>query len=379
MMTSSEKKHIKEDTEYPKILKVGVIGCGDIFLSHSQAYPDHLHAVLVGFYDRMHTRAENWLNRMSRYMGYVKEAAEELEDEEDKILLEKCSIFEAEAKVYKSVEDLLENVDAIDICTPNNAHIPYSIWALKKGISVMSEKPPARCSYETQMLLDLLSKNRSNPNNVQAMQGSYYQLNENFLWHTSVRELNRLIWEEDIIGTPEKMCTKLGHGGPSWGWNNHFLNPSLSGGGCLSDMGVHAIGQGYGAIGREYIPQNIQSQSMVTGTTPERTLKDSDGMNEYYLQKFMVEDHASIKVWMNHPDLEKDVEWEIESSWAKTMNTFEIFGEKGSLKLGKDDKKRPIIIFTPNGGNKDSQEFYDIPPQGRDSHQLEIVDFFNRI
>ncbi len=286
-----------------KILRVGVIGCGDIFLSHSQAYPDHLHAVLVAFYDRMRSRAENWKHHMDRYMEYVKEAAEDLEEEEDKILMKKNKIYEAEHQVYESVQDVLENVDAIDVCTPNYAHAPYAIWALKKGLSVMTEKPPARCSYETQMIVD--AQNESS---------GYYQLNENFLWKTSVRKLNELV-KQGLLGKILKMRTRLGHGGPSWGWNNHFHNPQLSGGGCLSDMGIHAIGYGYGAIGREYVVAKVQSLFMDSGTTPERKMKDGDGFNQYLMTKFMVEDHASIKVWLKNPADGNLIEWQIESSW----------------------------------------------------------------
>ena len=95
-------------------IRVGIVGCGDIFNSHSQAYPDHPNAVVVGFYDRINSRAVAWKDHLSRYMGFVKEAAEEEEDEEDVSSIARCQIFERDAKVYTNFRDLIEKVDLID-------------------------------------------------------------------------------------------------------------------------------------------------------------------------------------------------------------------------------------------------------------------------
>ena len=132
-----------------KIIRVGIIGCGDIFQSHAQAYPDHPNAVIVGFYDRIKSRAIAWKDHIGRFMGYVKEAAEDEEEEEDKQDMRRCEIFEKEVAVDDSPEKLLDRVDLIDVAAPNYAHAPYAIWALNRNKSVMTEKPPARCSLET--------------------------------------------------------------------------------------------------------------------------------------------------------------------------------------------------------------------------------------
>ena len=88
-----------------------------------------------------------------------------------------------------------------------------------------------------------------------------------------------------IEGSLKSLQIKLGHGQPSWGWNNHFLNPSLSGGGILPDMGSHAIGAIFGILGINSKILKIQTLEMKSGTAKERTLHRTDGINEYYLQK----------------------------------------------------------------------------------------------
>jgi len=346
-----------------KILRVGIVGCGDIFNSHIQAYPDHPNAVIVGFYDRIRARSEHYLSIIRNYMNLVKEASQESDEAEDKIHLSRCQIFDTEAKVYDSVDDLLKNVDVIDVCTPNYAHAPYAIWALKRDKSVMTEKPPARCSLETQRIIDAAKSSKG-----------FYQINENMFFQVFVREIKKLI-DSGKIGGIKKITSKLGHGGPSWGWNNHFLNPSLSGGGAMCDMGVHAIGQAFGVIGPDYKVTKVQTISMKCGAKSERQMKDSDGANEYSLHKFMVEDDATVQAWMKNEKTNNEIILTIQTSWAQSLDDLRIEGSVGTITLERDEKKNRIIVLTKNN----VREVLQIPVQGRDSHVLECVDFLNRI
>ncbi|MHA1673830.1 MAG: Gfo/Idh/MocA family protein [Promethearchaeota archaeon] len=350
----------------PKILRVGIIGVGDIWNSHVQAYPDNPNAVVVGFYDRIKGRAEAWKDKIARYMDLINDSASDLEDPEDEVHVKRCQIFNKEAKVYNSVQELIEHVDVIDICSPNYTHAPYAIWALSKNKSVMTEKPAARCSYETQKMCEIAETSEG-----------IFQLNENFLWYASLRKLHSII-TANKIGTITKISIRLGHGHPSWGWQNHFLNPSLSGGGVLSDMGVHALGWAYGILGSNFKVKSVQSIRMNGGTTKERTLHQYDGSNEYYLQNFMVEDDAKIKVIFKYPDpdSENEVSIIIETSWAKTYREITIHGTEGTCGLERNDDKREIVAIYHNNGQR---EEINIPTQARDSHQIQIIDFLDRI
>lgn len=410
--SSENSSHQSQTSDTPrKILRVGIVGLGDIWQSHVQAYPDNLNAVVVGFYDRIKGRAETWKDKISRFMHLVKNAAKEKLDPEDEIHLQRCAIFEKEAKIYDSMQEMLDQVDIIDICAPNHVHTPYAIWALKKGKSVMSEKPAGRCSYETAELCKIADES-----------SGFFQLNENFLWYAALRKLRDVV-KSNKIGNVSKITIRLGHGHPSWGWQNHFLNPSLSGGGVLSDMGVHAIGLGYGILGKDYEVKSVQTIRMNAGTTKERTLHQYDGLNEYYMSSFMVEDEAKIKIIFKHPDtknLQKDyidnqvkegntklnidneglsqqksnnnekqntditdngletneITVIIEVSWAKSYRDITIHGSKGTCGLDRNEHKQEIIAIYYNTGQ---QEEIAIPNQARDSHQIEIIDFLNRI
>ena len=347
-----------------KFVRVGIIGTGDIFNSHSQAYPDHPYAVVTAFYDRIKSRAQSWYERMKELMNMIRESYEDENpedlEEDEKGLLEKVKIFEKEARVYDTVKDLMVNVDVIDICTPNYAHAQYAIWALKVGKSVMVEKPPARCSLETQWLVEAAKNSKAK-----------FQLNENFFWQAFVEKLGELV-AAGKIGTVKKMNTMLGHTGPSWGFNNHFLNPSLSGGGCMSDMGIHAIGFGYGVVGQKFKVKNITAVKLKSGTQPERTMKDSDGWNVYELKRFLVEDHAKTKLTLINSETQQEIKWTIETSWAKQMQGITIEGSEGTLALELNEKKQIIIAFYNKEGKR---EVIPIPPQRRDSHVLECIEF----
>ena len=347
-----------------KILRIGIVGCGRIFQSHSHAYPDLENGVVTGFFDRNHKRAQDWKRIMADEMQLIKEVALEKKDENDDLHLERCRIFEEESKVYDNFKDLIDNVDLIDISTPNYAHTPYAIWALNQNKSVMTEKPPALCSLETRWLCTT----------KEASEG-FFQINENFIWKVFVREIKKII-DEGILGDINEINIKLGHGGPSWGWQENFLKPTISGGGVLADMGTHALGIIFGILGHDYEIKNVQSIRMESSSKSERIMKELDYKEDYYKKRFMVEDEAEIKITMVNKGKDKEILINLEVSWAKTYKEVFIQGSKATCELEEDERKQSILVIRKKEGKKEKLK---IPGQGRDSHQLQIVDFINRV
>lgn len=352
------------------LLRVGVVGCGSIFDTHFRAYLEHPSAVLTAFYDRVEARARAQLKRIQAITNWMRDDARE-ENEAD--IVERCKFILDNMQLFTSLDKLLDNVEIIDICAPNAYHIPYSIMALERGVNVMTEKPPARNYIETKQLLEVAAKSKAK-----------FQLNENVYWANRTIDMGKLV-REGKVGQVLKVETLLGHGGPSWGWNNFFMNPMLSGGGALVDMGPHSTAMALGALGYgtviekpEFEILKISSLKCKGGTKKLRTVEDADGLNKIEMTKFMFEDDVKYRAWIKSDLAAKDaIIVTVSTSWAQNMASATVEGTEGTLGLELDENKHVIIAFYPkHGGDK---EVYKISPQARDEHELECIDFCTRV
>ena len=95
-----------------KKLRVAVIGCGNISVMHLDSISDFEDVELVAVCDIKEDRAKA---ASQKYGG----------------------------KVYTDHMEMLEKeeLDAVHVCLPHYLHVPVSIDAFKKGVSVLSEKP----------------------------------------------------------------------------------------------------------------------------------------------------------------------------------------------------------------------------------------------
>lgn len=125
-------------TSNKKQIRIGLIGYGFMARTHSNAYkrvgdffPDLtftpvLAAVCGRNEERVKTFAEQW--------GYES--------------------YETDWKAIIERDD----IDAVDICTPNNMHAPIAIAAAEAGKMVLCEKPLARTVAESQPMVDAIEK-----------------------------------------------------------------------------------------------------------------------------------------------------------------------------------------------------------------------------
>lgn len=118
------------------MVRIGIVGCGNIGEVHAAVLSEMERVMICAFADISLKRAEEF---SSLFTG-------------------------GEAKVYGSMEDMIENeeVDVIHICSPHHSHVPLTIVALNKEIHVFMEKPPAisRVQFEELSVVCGQSKSR---------------------------------------------------------------------------------------------------------------------------------------------------------------------------------------------------------------------------
>jgi predicted dehydrogenase len=121
-----------------KELRIGLIGCGFMGRTHSNAY----------------NRVPNFFPELE-YFPILKAVCSRSE--------EKVRAF-AEQWDYESVETdwkkmiSRDDIDAIDICAPNNMHAEIAIATAEAGKMVLTEKPLARNLAEAQQMVEAVEK-----------------------------------------------------------------------------------------------------------------------------------------------------------------------------------------------------------------------------
>jgi len=130
----------------------------------------------------------------------------------------------------KTYDELLEqDLDAVFICTFNNVAVEYTVKALKKGLHVFCEKPPAHTIVELEEVLKTEEKTKK-----------ILKYGFNHRLHYSVIEAKKII-DEGSMGKLLWMRGVYGKAG-SIDYNDNWRNyRKYSGGGILLDQGIHML------------------------------------------------------------------------------------------------------------------------------------------
>lgn len=96
--------------------KVGIVGCGNIAKTHAWALSQMEGITIAAFVDPKLDRAEKF-----------------------------ASEFSVGAECFPDMDTMIDKVrpDVVHICTPHYLHVPLAVSALRAGVSVFCEKPPA--------------------------------------------------------------------------------------------------------------------------------------------------------------------------------------------------------------------------------------------
>lgn len=140
------------------------------------------------------------------------------------------------AQVFNSCEELLDyDLDGVVIATPNRFHAEQSIAALDRGLAVFCQKPLGRSAVETTCIVEVARK----ANRLLGVDLSYRHI-------PAMQQVNSLV-ESGALGKVFAVDAKFHNAyGPDKEW---FYDYSLSGGGCVLDLGVHLLDLAFEPLG----------------------------------------------------------------------------------------------------------------------------------
>ena len=276
---------------------IGIIGCGKIAQTrHIPEYADNENAILVGYYDFNMKRAEE----IAKTYG---------------------------GKAYESVDELLSNpdIDAVSVCTANNAHAEITLKALRAGKDVLCEKPMAITIEDCEFMVKTAEK-----------KGKKLMIGQNQRLAKAHIKAKELI-EQGAIGTIITFKTTFGHGGPeTWsidsGKNSWFFDKKRAAMGAMADLGVH----------KTDLIQFLTGQKVVETTAKVVTLDKKD-MNGNLIG---VDDNAICIYQMGN-----GIIGTMTASWTyygAEDNSTILYGTKGIMRI-YDNPQYAIEIMTADG------------------------------
>jgi predicted dehydrogenase len=156
-----------------------------------------------------------------------------------------------DAAQFSSFEELLDyELDGIVIATPNCFHAEQSIAALERGIAVFCQKPLGRNALETRKIVDAARKS----DRLLGVDLSYRGI-------PAMQAVSDFV-ESGDLGNVFAVDAKFHNGyGPDKPWFRDF---SLSGGGCMLDLGSHLLDLALRPLGFPKVTQ-VQSSLFAHG------------------------------------------------------------------------------------------------------------------
>ena len=147
--------------------------------------------------------------------------------------------------VHPTYEALLadDQVDAVYISLPNDAHVPMTVAALEAGKHVLCEKPLGLTAGEVDVVLEAAARTGRT-----AVEASWYR------WHPRVRLAQARLAE---IGPVAHVAAGFAFDGVPAG--DYRLDPAM-GGGALYDVGCYAVSACLWAVGRG-LPDEVVAQA----------------------------------------------------------------------------------------------------------------------
>lgn len=214
-----------------------------------------------------------------------------------------------EFKVYSDYSKMIQNekLDCILICTPPNLHKSICLEAIDKKINIFVEKPFTTSYKDAKEIADLIQKN-----NLVGQVGYVNRFNDIFIKTKEMIQKNVI---GNIIRFKSEMFSyTISKEESGEGWRGSID----SGGGCLFEMGSHAIDLVNYLIG---VPDGI------SGSLLNRV--HSKNVEDIVSSSFFYRNGISGTLYVNWCD----------PTFRKPSNKLEIFGSEGKLQVSQHDLK----------------------------------------
>ena len=272
-----------------KTLRIGIVGCGGI------ANGKHLPAI-----------KRNGNFEAVAFCDLIEERAVKAKEE----------YGTPDARVYTDYRELLqEELDAVYVLTPNNAHAPVTIAALKAGKHVMCEKPMAKTYAEAKEMVETAKET-----------GKILTIGYQNRYRQDSQYLKRACENGDLGDIYYAKAHAIRRRAvPTWGV---FIDEEKQGGGPLIDIGTHALDLTL------WMMDNYEPES-VTGSVFRKLADQTETGNawgDWDPEKFTVEDSAFGFIRMKN-----GATIVLESAWA--INSLDVGEAQTSLcgtKAGAD-------------------------------------------
>lgn len=184
------------------------------------------------------------------------------------------------------------------------------------------------------------------------------------------------------IGKVGELTVAFGHGGPYIPYTigetglPHFIDPVLSGGGCLQDLAPHGISKAFWPVGPG-------SRVISCETTVLERRKNPRIMSEKPFES-PVDDWAEAELILHDPRTNSEYTMNVVTSWCGSPSAFPfgIEGEKGTLSIAQNpDSKKYEPVLYPDDPEEDQVYFEveDDPWEPFRGHIREIQIFADHI
>ncbi|MBQ9805213.1 MAG: Gfo/Idh/MocA family oxidoreductase [Clostridia bacterium] len=143
---------------------------------------------------------------------------------------ESAKAFEEQLNYYTDLDEMLANeeIDFVDICAPTYMHSKLAIELLGRGYHVLCEKPMSLCYADCLQMIDAAKTAEK-----ELMIGQCLRFYPGFDYIKGIMDEKRY---GEVLGAFFMRLSPP----PTWGQNNWFADPALSGGG-ITDFHIHDV------------------------------------------------------------------------------------------------------------------------------------------